>query len=444
MPEQDPQSILSRLDRIEALLGIGKIANSPSSLTFDSDLEDESNSVSFQGLWKAVEHLKVITRPPQDHAIWAHSIVTRLWSSPSSEFASLAGGYLVATCNAVAELVMPNSMPGSPGWVGHPATSGPSDDHKVFQDIHGLVMASLSCEAYIETTDKWIALAYRLLLDHCPPNLDGTIYDWRGLFSGLQVVDIEHASMHMCYPLLPREPLVPALQELGNHQECAFRGLAQMMHHGLSHFVGRKLPTIWSFVSARETDALPPVGTPFTEKDSQVIRLWAKKLDEWLVQYNGASQPSPSDRQGILILLQYHLHKLYVLSIYHPARGFDLGFANITLTERQELLMSARAVLRLRQDDASIWSNWDLILNSLKRSDPSAPSIHGVLADRLQCAMQSMHTPPEIGPDFAFPAPNMDYSWTIFDQQIIALANPPWLFDDSSIGQAQKHVERYQ
>jgi hypothetical protein len=116
-------------------------------------------------------------------------------------------------------------------------------------------------------------------------------------------------------------------------------------------------------VSARDSDALPSVGTPFTEKDSQVIRLWAKKLDEWLVQYNGASQPSPSDRQGILILLQYHLHKLYVLSIYHPARGFDLGSANITPSERQELLMSARAVLRLRQDDASIWSNWDLIVS---------------------------------------------------------------------------------
>lgn len=73
-------------------------------------------------------------------------------------------------------------------------------------------------------------------------------------------------------------------------------------------------------------------------------------------------EPSPSDRQGIVILLQYHLHKLYVLSIYHPARGFDLSSANITPVERHELLVSARAVLRLRQDDASIWSNWDLIV----------------------------------------------------------------------------------
>lgn len=75
-------------------------------------------------------------------------------------------------------------------------------------------------------------------------------------------------------------------------------------------------------------------------------------------------EPSPSDRQGILILLQYHLHKLFVLSIYHPARGFDLSSAKITPVERHELLVSARAVLRLRQDDASIWSNWDLIVSS--------------------------------------------------------------------------------
>ena len=76
-------------------------------------------------------------------------------------------------------------------------------------------------------------------------------------------------------------------------------------------------------------------------------------------------EPSPSDRQGILILLQYHLHKLYVLSIYHPARGFDLGSTDIAPAERHELLVSARAVLRLRLDDASIWSNWDLIVSLL-------------------------------------------------------------------------------
>ncbi|EAL89997.1 conserved hypothetical protein [Aspergillus fumigatus A1163] len=402
-PDQDSSSILGRLERIESLLGIGKEGNRSSLLTIDPDLEEESDDVSSRGLWKAVERLKIITSPPQDQNIWSYAVVTRLWISPLPELASLAGGYFTAICSAISELVVPSARPGTSGWTGSHISSSSSAEHTVFQDILGLIMASLSCEAYIETTDKWIALAYRLLLDHCPSNLEDATYDWRRLFSGIQVIDIEHASMHMRYPLLPRQPPIPALQHLDSQHDSAFRGLSQMMHQGLNHFVGRKLPTIWSFVSARDSDAVPSVGTPFTDKDSQVIRLWAKKLDEWLVQYNGASP-----------------------------RGFDLGSANITPSERQELLMSARAVLRLRQDDSSIWSNWDLILNTLKRSDPSTLSIHGVLAERLQSGIQSMHTPPDNGPDFAFPAPNMDYSWTIFDQQIMNLANPPWLFDDSS------------
>ena len=167
----------------------------------------------------------------------------------------------------------------------------------------------------------------------------------------------------MSYPLLPRQPPTPGIQRLDSHQGNAFQGLAEMMHYGLSHFVGRGLPTIWSSINAEVSDRVPVARNSFTEHDSEVIRLWARKLDDWLVRYNGASQPSASDRQGILILLQYHLHKLYVLSIYHPARGFDISSANISPVERYELLVSARAVLRLRQDDASIWSNWDLIVS---------------------------------------------------------------------------------
>lgn len=61
-----------------------------------------------------------------------------------------------------------------------------------------------------------------------------------------------------------------------------------MMHSGLSHFVGRGLPTIWCSINADITDRIPVVRSPFTEQDSEVIRLWARRLDEWLVRYNGA------------------------------------------------------------------------------------------------------------------------------------------------------------
>jgi hypothetical protein len=113
--------------------------------------------------------------------------------SPLAELASLAGGYFAATCSAIAELVIPRARPGISGWTRSHVSSSTNDEHTVFQDILGLIMASLSCEAYIETTDKWIALAYRLLLDHCPSDLEDATYDWRRLFSGVQVLCSVHA-----------------------------------------------------------------------------------------------------------------------------------------------------------------------------------------------------------------------------------------------------------
>lgn len=92
----------------------------------------------------------------------------------------------------------------------------------------------------------------------------------------------------MSYPLLPRQPPIPGIQRLDNQPGHAFQGLAEMMHSGLSHFVGRGLPTIWCSINADITDRIPVVRSPFTEQDSEVIRLWARRLDEWLVRYNGA------------------------------------------------------------------------------------------------------------------------------------------------------------
>lgn len=52
--------------------------------------------------------------------------------------------------------------------------------------------------------------------------------------------------------------------------------------------------------------------------------------------------------------------------------------------------------------------------------------------------MQAMHTPPDTSTALAFPGPMADYSWTIFDQEIMSLANPPWLFDDTTSFPNQK------
>jgi hypothetical protein len=71
-------------------------------------------------------------------------------------------------------------------------------------------------------------------------------------------------------------------------------------------------------------------------------------------------------------------------------------------------------------------------LQSLERSHQSAASIHTVLSQRLESSMQAMHTPPDTSSALAFPGPMVDDSWTIFDQEIMSLANPPWLFQDPS------------
>ncbi|OQD64597.1 hypothetical protein PENPOL_c007G08854 [Penicillium polonicum] len=507
----DHQSILNRLARIESALGITEDSQDPEdevSLSHGASPDEDMDAVPLHGVWTALAHLRVITRPPPDDSVWSRSAVQQLWSSflknlpllhfltdhsafasptpvllasvlyisalhhPFGGLASLDSGYFAAMYSAIAELVTPSLHPSSLQVLEQKDEeqniSPQAKREKAFHDILGLIMASLSCEAYVCATGSWIAMAYRIWLDHCPAEMNPTTKDWRALFSGLQVIDIEHASMHMSYPLLPRHAANPTIQQLDSSQGNAFQGLAEMMHFGLSHFVGRGLPSIWSSLNADDADIVPTARSPFTESDSQVIRHWARKLDDWLVRYNGSSQPTPSDRQGILILLQYHLHKLYVLSIYHPARGFDLSPANISSFERHELLVSARAVLRLRQDDASIWSNWDLVmitwaavlllqgvedgmthqddlhliqahLQSLERRNQSAASIHTVLFHRLESSMQAMHTPPDTSAALAFPLPSADDSWTIFDQEIMSLANPPWLFDESmQLPQIQK------
>jgi hypothetical protein len=109
----------------------------------------------------------------------------------SPESAAQAPEYLIATCNAIADLVMPPSslglFPGSQEKSFNTKPSASKEEERVFNNILGLIMASLSSEAFIETTGTWIAIGYRLLLDHCPHQVQDNGHDWRGLFSGLQV-----------------------------------------------------------------------------------------------------------------------------------------------------------------------------------------------------------------------------------------------------------------
>lgn len=105
---------------------------------------------------------------------------------PSPDFAYLAPGYFVATCSAVSELAVPIQA-ASRALEKSKENSKLSAEQRGFQNVLGLILAGLISEAFIETAGLWITMGYRLILDHCPVHIDERSYEWRGLFSGLQV-----------------------------------------------------------------------------------------------------------------------------------------------------------------------------------------------------------------------------------------------------------------
>lgn len=269
----------------------------------------------------------------------------------SPEYAPLAAGYFEVLCAAIGKLSVPGTELSIPS--NDPVAAEPIAFHSVL----ALVLSALLSEAHVRETGLWISLAYSLILEHCPPQIDEKCYDWRGMYQGIQIVSFEHASLHLTCPVVPLEPPLPALQI--PLQDPLYR-LSRMMHTGLSRFAGRGLPTIWSCFTGKLVSDTASMF-PFTPVDAAVIRDWARSLDDWLVEFTKAGD-EVDPHQRTLVFRQYVLHRLVVLSIYHPARGCNLHSSSITINEQHELLFSARATLRLHLNDKSIWSNWDLVL----------------------------------------------------------------------------------
>lgn len=486
-PKLDPQTVLSRLEKIEALLGIS--SSGQPRVDDDVALQSPEADSPFHGVWTAAAHLKEATRPPQPSTIWSRRVIQQLWisfhknmpglhflskrktsSTPtplllaailyvsalhhsSPELAALAPAYFVATCSAISELAVPVQVAqridsSSPNT----ENAKLSEEQKAFQNVLGLILAGLISEAFIETTGLWISMGYRLTLDHCPVHINERSQEWRGLFSGLQIIDLEHASLHMSCPIVPKEAPLPSLRQLQTSAKDPFYSLTQMMHSGLSHFTARGLPTIWSFISSNQVPTSPRPPSVFTEADGKVIREWARQLDDWLVFWN---KPNDPEHDIVMIFRQYSLHRLFVLSIYHPAQGFDLFTNNVTSIERHELLITARATLKLQNEDKGIWSNWDLVmitwaallvlqgveggisepddfiqiqshLNMLSLTHQPSPSLRHRLASRLESALQNMHTPrpaPDPDPMLGINAENFDNEWAIFDRESLGFAN---------------------
>jgi hypothetical protein len=59
------------------------------------------------------------------------------------------------------------------------------------------------------------------------------------------------------------------------------------MHVGLSHFSGRRFPTIMDTVLGEK----PTIGGPLepTPEDARLIKGWANELDAWLLKYHKPS-----------------------------------------------------------------------------------------------------------------------------------------------------------
>lgn len=79
-------SILSRLDTIEAILGIKKVSNDMSTFEAEDDLDiapDESDDgdFPFAGVGKALTRLREMTKSAQDQNIWSRKVVRQLWLS---------------------------------------------------------------------------------------------------------------------------------------------------------------------------------------------------------------------------------------------------------------------------------------------------------------------------------------------------------------------------
>lgn len=418
---QFQSNVLQRLRVIEECLGLtassyasaGPVPDSSepgmdagdvsSPLSADNDDSSLSKTPSLAPLWDVITILQESCPSHVPRSVFRKSTVAALWSScherlPGLHFmldlqtfssphpillasmlyclstrgpddvAELAPHYFTILCHAIGHLSIPGSAISRV-----PTSSSAAAGEWAFQTVLGIVLAGLLTEANVREVGIWISVAYRLLLEHCPAHGDDSIRQWRRLFSGLQIVDLEHASLFLSCPVIPIESPLSVLQS--SHSDRLYR-LSRMMHAGLSHFTGRKLPTIWSCFTSNDfmtADAGAGLSSSFTAVDAAVIRDWARQLDEWLIEFTNATSPqqtAQTQSQGAaeqeldnkLIFRQYVLHRLVVLSIYHPARGCNLWARNISHVEQHELLLSARATLKLHLHDDSIWANWDLVM----------------------------------------------------------------------------------
>lgn len=187
------------------------------------------------------------------------------------------------------------------------------------------------------------------------------------------------------------------------------------MQRRMPRFVGRGLPTVWDTVCSVTMGA--PVLISANQEDISAIQEWAAEVDAWY-QRSVSETVNSGMYVRTITLLNYHLHKLFVLSIFLPLQGVSYS----TPSERAELLDSSRAVLKIESSGFEVWSSWDLViitsaslillqawaagaantqdldmvqnhLNILTCTYQTSPSLRHTLSSRLETALQQVRTP---------------------------------------------------
>jgi hypothetical protein len=97
------------------------------------------------------------------------------------ELAALSSDYFTVMCSAISELCIPPVAPENT------AATALTSEESAFQDVLGIILAGLTCEASTKTTGVWISIGYRLILESCPKEAVERSREWRRIFSGLQV-----------------------------------------------------------------------------------------------------------------------------------------------------------------------------------------------------------------------------------------------------------------
>jgi hypothetical protein len=443
-------------------------------------VEEQPDDATLAPLKPALARLMADSAPSDGRALWKPSTIKHLWQSfheamPGLHFLPKKQVFTSPTPLLLAAMLYCSSSRGSAEVAAHapayhrvlaveisklslPQSYLPGDaradqrfdEEWAFQTILGIILAALLSEARCNVTGLWISIAYKVLLEHCPPQLGENSRQWQQIFAGLQILDLEHASIHLSCPSIPLEPPLNSIHMSSADQ--LYR-LSRMMHVGLTHFAGRGLPTIWSYFSDEPT-TITGVDYTFSGVDAAVIRDWARQLDDWLKHFSTGPFESESERK--LVYRQYVMHRLCVLSIYLPFRRYDLFSMDATPKERYELLLSARATIRLWSNDPGIWSNWDFImitwaalivlqgvkggfgeagdlqaigvhLDLLKATKEPTPNLRHTLAARLQREMydaQEVVQPEQpAAMDWSDP---LGYPWSLFDEASLQSVNLYW------------------